>query len=97
VLEDTAVGEEDLRALGYAPAVLRIVRAVTKSGAPMPYAARIEALVQSGDRSAMRVKMADLSDNADPARLAALPAETAARLSAQYGAALARLRQALEG
>jgi hypothetical protein len=45
----------------------------------------------------MRVKMADLSDNADPARLAALPAETAARLSAQYGAALARLRQALEG
>jgi (p)ppGpp synthase/HD superfamily hydrolase len=40
---------------------------------------------------ALKVKLADIADNADPDRLAVLPVETAERLAAKYAAAEAVL------
>lgn len=98
VLEDTEITADDLLDHGYAPEVVEIVKAVTKApDDPRSYAERIEALAKGGNISAIRVKIADLTDNADPARLEALPAAQAASLGQRYRKALERLQSALEG
>lgn len=97
VVEDTGITTDDLAGHGYAPEVIEIVVAVTKPpNDPRSYAERIEDLAASGQVAAMRVKIADLTDNADPARLAALPEDRAASLGKRYRAALQRLTEALE-
>ncbi|MGG7568138.1 HD domain-containing protein [Rhodovulum sp. DZ06] len=94
VIEDCGVTEAEILARGYAPAVARIVAAVTKTG-PAPYGEWVAGIAASGDAGAMRVKIADLSDNADPARLARLDEADAARLRAKYAGAAETLRAAL--
>jgi len=95
-IEDCAVTAEDLRARGYSAECIAIVEAVTKNPADgLTYAQRIERLAASGPRGAIQVKISDLMDNSDPARLAALPAETAASLSKRYQKALSRLTDSL--
>ncbi|MCF4164471.1 HD domain-containing protein [Zavarzinia compransoris] len=95
-LEDTPTTAEDLAARGYDPAVIAIVAALTKPADVPSYQAWIERLAASGFVSAMRVKLADLSDNGDPARLAKLPPEKASSLSRRYGRAMATLSAALD-
>ncbi|SMX46175.1 HD domain-containing protein [Maliponia aquimaris] len=94
-VEDTATTPEDLRALGYSETVIAIVRAVTKTDAAISYAERIDLMAREAPLGALRVKLADLSDNSDPARLATLPPERAASLGARYRAAIARLTEEL--
>ncbi|OWV55519.1 hypothetical protein CDZ98_19405 [Mameliella alba] len=97
LLEDTEVTAADLSARGYAPEVIATVQAVTKSPDPeMTYAQRIERLAREGTVSAIRVKLADLSDNSDPDRLAQLPGNKAASLGARYLAAKQRLFEELD-
>lgn len=96
VIEDCSVQPQDLRDRGYSERVIETVLAVTKPpGSHQPYAERIAALAASGNRAAIRVKIADLTDNSDPERLSLLPAETRTRLDDRYTAALAVLRRAL--
>ena len=96
VLEDTDTTADDLRRMGYAEAVIDLVAALTKPMAPqVPYADWIAALADRRDMGALRVKIADLTDNSDPERLQALPIERARELSARYGAALQVLQTAL--
>ncbi|MBB93012.1 MAG: hypothetical protein CML68_00175 [Rhodobacteraceae bacterium] len=98
VLEDTHITADDLLNHGYAPEVVEIVKAVTRDDDdPRSYAERIEALATSGNTAAVRVKIADLTDNADPRRLEALPDAQAVSLGDRYGKALRRLQRALEG
>ncbi|KQP52972.1 hypothetical protein [Methylobacterium sp. Leaf106] len=54
------------------------------------------AIWYSTDLHTLLVKIADVEDNSDPARLAHLPAETRARLEKKYGAALPVLKAAAE-
>ena len=81
VVEDTDVTLDDLRAQGFAEHIVRAVDAVTKrNGEPLAESmARVAA-----DPLAMTVKFADLANNANPARQAALPPETRERLTAKY-------------
>jgi (p)ppGpp synthase/HD superfamily hydrolase len=88
VVEDTDVTAEDLRAAGVAEEVVRVVVLLTRTP-EVPdeeYYRRIRA-----DSRARRVKLADIAHNTDPARRAALPAETRERLAAKYAKALAAL------
>jgi (p)ppGpp synthase/HD superfamily hydrolase len=95
-IEDAGITAADLRTRGYAEDVIEIVEAVTKrpDGA-QSYAERIEILIATGLRGAIRVKIADLTDNSDPGRLAQLPPGRAAVLASRYAQARDRLLAAL--
>ena len=89
VLEDTAVTEEELLALGVSDAALRIVRLMTKTGGDeAAYLAAISAHPQ-----ARLVKLADIASNTDPVRVARLDPATRQRLQAKYARYLAALGQ----
>ncbi len=96
-LEDTDMTEDMLRGLGYAEDVIRIVKAVTRiPDDPRSYAVWIAALAESRDHPAIRVKIADLTDNSDPGRLSALPNDTARSLGARYQDAIRTLADTLQ-
>lgn len=88
VLEDTSVTADDLRRAGIPEEVIAAVESVTKrSGERLEdYCARVRA-----NPLALRVKRADLDDNTDLRRIAALPEKTRQRLAAKY----ARMRSLL--
>lgn len=88
VLEDCDVSAAQLREAGIPDTVIEAVRAVTKiEGERLEdYCGRIRA-----NPTALRVKRADIEDNTDPARTAALPEQTRLRLAAKY----ARVRSLL--
>jgi hypothetical protein len=88
VVEDTPTSLEDLRSEGFPSRVVDAVEAMTKRETEA-YTAFIERL--SGNPLARAVKVADLYDNSDEARLARLPAEVARRLRAKYDDAIDRL------
>ncbi|WP_131774096.1 HD domain-containing protein, partial [Protofrankia symbiont of Coriaria myrtifolia] len=81
VVEDSAITLDDLVALGYPPAVVAAVDALShRPGEPVEdYLARVAA-----DDLAVAVKRADMADNGDPARLIRLPAERADRYRQRY-------------
>nr|WP_100345029.1 bifunctional (p)ppGpp synthetase/guanosine-3',5'-bis(diphosphate) 3'-pyrophosphohydrolase [Compostimonas suwonensis] len=81
VVEDSGVSLDDLRAEGFSETIVAAVDALTKRpGEPLEASmARVVA-----DPLAARVKLADVADNSDAQRLAALPPETRARLLAKY-------------
>jgi len=96
VLEDTPYKRSDLAALGYSARTLDIVEHVTKvPGDVRSYGEKISALIASGDKDAMRLKLADMSENMDPERLALLPPEKRAFFLEKYTEPLAALRAAL--
>lgn len=88
VLEDTAVQPHDLLTAGIPAELVDTVRVLThRSREPrVDYYARIRQ-----DPRAVRVKLADIADNSDPARLAVLDEATRERLTAKY----AKTREAL--
>ncbi len=95
-IEDCGVTADDLRQQGYSQETIKIVEAVTKwPDGKQTYAERIEHLAQSGHTGALQVKLADLSDNSDPARLALLPDDKAASLKLRYEKAIKRLQAEL--
>lgn len=89
-LEDAGKTVGDLRAAGMTERVVAGVLVLThRPGEPREaYCRRI---LECGDPLVLCVKVADLRDNADPGRLAVLPAETRERLAAKYSRDLARL------
>ena len=89
VLEDTDCPPEEVEAIG--PDVLAIVRALTKPAGAV-YLDYVRALSASGNVSAMRVKLADLQSNCDPAR--AWPGQ-AELIDRKYAPARAILEAAL--
>jgi hypothetical protein len=89
VLEDTQVTAETLIYAGIPPALVLVVKALThrKNEPRMDYYAR----VLTGGDLAVEVKLADIEDNSDPARLAVLDLQTRERLEKKYAAARAAL------
>jgi (p)ppGpp synthase/HD superfamily hydrolase len=88
-IEDTELGPEDLRHGGIPEAVIDAVVLLTR--VPGQSAQQYYAAVREHPL-ALLVKIADLDDNSDPGRLAALPPETAERLREKYAAAREALR-----
>lgn len=90
VVEDTDWGLAELAAAGLPSAVLDAVALLTRAPDQDPdaYYAAIR-----GNRLALRVKLADLADNGDPNRLAALDEPTRIRLQRKYAHARAQLTQ----
>ena len=74
VVEDTTLTLQDLRALGYSERVLELVDILTRrKPAGESHREYLERIVASGDRAALRVKLADLYDNMSLARSRSLP------------------------
>jgi (p)ppGpp synthase/HD superfamily hydrolase len=70
-MEDCGVTADRLRALGYSERTIRIVELLSSNQpmyAGMTYQQKIEAIAGSGDYDAIKVKLADNSDNSDPSR-----------------------------
>lgn len=91
VVEDTDIDLGDLRDKGFPEPVVQAVGLLTRRDevAADDYYRAIRA-----DPIALRVKLADLADNSDPVRLAALDEPTRARLQAKYAHARAVLTAA---
>lgn len=94
VVEDTPVTLENLRAQGYPAEVLEIVRLVSRDKAKQTYRQYINCIVSSGNRSAMRVKLADLNDNSSPARMEGLPPDMRGVMH-RYRRSMAQIEAAL--
>lgn len=88
VLEDTILEAPDLRYKGMPEEVVQAVLALTHR----PHEPRdVYYLRVKADRYALAVKLADIADNSDPARLAQLNDTTRERLTAKYAKARAEL------
>lgn len=88
VLEDTAATAASLLAQGIPEEVIEIVEALTRRGGETrrEYWARVRA-----HERALRVKLADVGDNTDPARQAMLKPAVRERLTRKYEEALEAL------
>ena len=87
VIEDTHYTLDDLINMGYPNQVIEIVRLVTIDKAlNMPYIYHIAKIANSGNISAIKIKIADIMDNTDPDRLVLV--EDAERLLLKYRRAL---------
>ncbi len=96
VLEDTPYTRQNLLDMGYSERTLTAVELVTqKPGDTRSYPEKIAAIVASGNRDAIQVKFADMSENSDPARLALLEPERREHFLRKYSAPLQVLRAAL--
>lgn len=88
VLEDTLLEAPDLRYKGMPEEVVQAVLAITHR----PHEPRVDYYVRvKADPYALAVKLADVADNSDPARLAQLDDATRERLTAKYAKARAAL------
>jgi (p)ppGpp synthase/HD superfamily hydrolase len=92
-IEDTGATPASLLAAGVSAETIRIVQAVTRAPGSV-YLEWIARLAASGDRSVIRVKLADNQDNRDPLRVAALPG-AAERVATRYEPARQLLDAAL--
>lgn len=77
VAEDTFVTLEDLRSLGFSDVTMEIVslmscdmveRKTNPDGTKKPYTQRVQEIIDSGNKLAMLVKLADNLHNDDPSR-----------------------------
>ncbi len=92
-IEDTGANAADLLAAGISPAAVAIVERLTRPPGS-DYLDWIRDLAAAGDRSVLRVKLADNEDNRDPGRVARLPGG-AAGVATRYGPARDILEAAL--
>ena len=84
----------DLEELGFNEEVIELVRLVTKDES-LPYHERITKIIASGNVEAIKLKYADMSDNADEERLSKLEYDVQERLRKKYSGELLRLREYL--
>ncbi len=96
VIEDTPYTRQDLADLGYSERTLTAVELVTlQPDDKRSYPEKIDAIIASGNRDAIRVKFADMSENSDPERLALLDADSRDYFVRKYAGPIQALRAAL--
>ena len=93
VLEDSDYTEDDLLAAGAEEELVEVLRLLTRDES-FTYLDWIRTIAESGNRAAIRVKIADNRHNLDEDRLAVLP-ESKKHLPKRYRKALEILRHAL--
>ena len=91
VVEDTMTTFDDLTAQGIPKAVIEILKLLTHNDA-VPYMAYVQKIKDSGNETAIAVKLADLHHNSDVSRLDSVNEKTFARLE-KYKAAVHILEQ----
>lgn len=91
VLEDTKITLADLIVEGFSLDVILAVHLLTRPS-DLQYLDWIKMIALSGNKIAIKVKVADLEDNLDPARLARLGKDERTSLTKRYEDALAILR-----
>ena len=91
VVEDTDVTFEELAAGGIPAEVIEILRLLTHDK-QAPYMAYIEKIKESGNETAITVKLADLAHNLDTTRFG-FPDAKATSLSNRYSAAVECLQE----
>lgn len=87
-IEDTAETAETLRARGVPDRSVRLIALLTRD-ADVPYASYLAAI--ASDLDAIAIKVADIRDNSDPDRVAALDRTTREALARKYDHALTLL------
>jgi len=88
LMEDTELADTDLHCAGVPPHVVEALRLLTHA----PDESYLDYVTRAAANPLARaVKLADIADNSDPARLALLDPERATRLSTKYQAALERI------
>jgi (p)ppGpp synthase/HD superfamily hydrolase len=96
VIEDTPFTGQNLADMGYSERTLNAVELVTKTpGDPRSYAEKIDAIIASGNKDAIQLKLADMSENTDPGRLAVLRPEEREFFLKKYTLPLCALRSTL--
>ena len=90
VIEDTPRTVADLRAAGFGADVIEMVTILTKPVARTAYSERIGRVIESGNLSAILIKMSDNEDNLSPDRTLA----DAGWLKERYATSFARLKGA---
>lgn len=87
VVEDTHYTIGDLVNMGYVPQVVEVVKLLTiDKSLKMPYIYHIAKIANSGNISAIKIKISDIMDNTDPDRL--ILVEDSERLLLKYRGAL---------
>lgn len=94
IVEDTEYSLTDLADMGYNLETLNIVSLLTKKPG-MKYNDAIQGIIDSGNRSAMKVKLADniVNNSGDKSHM---NPERRSRLEKKYGASIHMLRKALQ-
>jgi (p)ppGpp synthase/HD superfamily hydrolase len=89
IAEDTIISIEDLQQIGFSERVVKAVKLLTKDET-LSYAENIDRIIESGNRLALDVKIADVRDHLRQETIAVLPQ----RMKDKYIPALRRLLRA---
>lgn len=95
IVEDTNVGFDYLHSLGYSHEVIDAVWLLTHDKKEMDYPTYIDRICRSGNVSAIRVKIADQTDNLDPARWLGMGKYRAQALTKKWAGVKTKLIEAL--
>ena len=90
VVEDTDVSYDDLIDIGYNKEVIDILRILTKLKGE-DYKDYITRIIDSGNKNAMNIKLADLRHNMDPSRIKNPTTNDYERISKRYEPAYQRI------
>ena len=90
VVEDTDVSYDDLIDIGYNKEVIDILRILTKLKGE-DYKDYITRIIDSGNKNAMNIKLADLRHNMDPSRINNPTTNDYERISKRYEPAYQRI------
>ena len=90
VVEDTDVSYDDLIDIGYNKEVIDILRILTKLKGE-DYKDYITRIIDSGNKNAMNIKLADLRHNMDPTRIKNPTTNDYERISKRYEPAYQRI------
>lgn len=93
VIEDTLVTLPQIKEAGFSDQIIEALKLVTHRQEECDYPEYIRRIRDSKNEIALQVKLADLKDNGDPARMHALDPETRKRLLQRHYEA----RRILEG
>lgn len=93
LFEDTSITASTLRSLDYNENIITMVNLVSRKPG-LTYMEFIQSIVDSGNRGAIIIKIADNEDNSDPDRIAQLPPEQQGIVK-RYAKSLKLLRAAL--
>jgi len=94
VVEDSDYSLDNLREMGYNENILRMIALLTRDKSSGTYLEWIQALADSGNRGAIKIKIADNEDNMAPERIAQLPPEKQG-IAKRYEKSLQILQNAL--
>lgn len=95
VIEDTPLNLCDLEYLGYPKEIVKSISILTHNK-DIPYEEYISKILKSNDKTAIRVKYADMTHNCDKKRLSSLSFELQHKLEKKYDIPYKKLTKRIE-